>query len=111
MSFLFDGQFLKFVYYTKAVELMSKNNDKQEENEYNSRIENVASLIVKDQISLDEQDPQKLKKYYQYVKTNFKMEGEAAKEFVNEAFLYLKLRNAQDVDPIKEGDQFGAGFS
>jgi hypothetical protein len=52
-----------------------------------------------------------LKKYYQYVKTNFKMEGESAKEFVNEAFLYLKLRNAQDADPIKEGDQFGAGFS
>jgi hypothetical protein len=25
--------------------------------------------------------------------------------------LYLKLRNAQDADPIKEGDQFGAGFS
>ena len=90
---------------------MSKSNDEQAENEYNSRIENVASLIIRDQTSLDEQDPQKLKKYYQYVKTNFKMEGEFAKEFVNEAFLYLKLRNAQDVDPIKEGEQFGAGFS
>ena len=90
---------------------MSTSNDKQAENEYNSRIENVASQIIKDQISLDEQDPQKLKKYYQYVKTNFKMEGESAKEFVNEAFLYLKLKNAQDADPIKKGDQFGAGFS
>jgi len=39
---------------------MSKSNDEQAENEYNSRIENVASLIIKDQTSLDEQDPQKL---------------------------------------------------
>lgn len=88
---------------------MNKNNEK--ENEYNTRIEKVANLIVKDQTSLDEQDPKKLKKYYQYVITNFKMEGEFAKEFVNEAFLYLKLKNGHDADPIKKGDQFGAGFS
>ncbi len=90
---------------------MNKSNDEEAGNEYNARIENVASLIIKDQTSIDEQDPQKLKRYYQYVKTNFNMEGESAKEFVNEAFLYLKLKNAQDSDPIKQGDQFGAGFS
>ena len=90
---------------------MSTSNEKQAENEYNSRIENVASLIIKDQTSLDEQDPQKLKKYYQYVKTNFKMEGESAKEFVNEAFLYLKLKNTDSIDLLQDGDKFGAGFS
>ena len=39
------------------------------------------------------------------------MEGEPAAQLVNEAFLYLKLKESKDVDPIKEGDQFGAGFS
>ena len=79
--------------------------------EYNSLIEKIASLIIKDQISLDEQDPKKLEKYYHYVKTNFKIEGESVIQLVNEAFLYLKLKNSNDVDPIKEGDKFGAGFS
>lgn len=81
------------------------------EDEYNSQIEKIASLIIKDNISLNEQDPKKLEKYYHYVKSNFKMEGELAVQLVNEAFLYLKLQNADDLDPIKEGDQFGAGFS
>ena len=37
-------------------------------------------------------------------------ESEAA-EIVNEAFLYLSMKNAGDVDPLTKGDQFGAGFS
>ena len=81
------------------------------ESEYNQRIEKVASLIVLDNISFDEQDPQKLKKYYDFVKTNFNLEGEPASQLVNEAFLYLKLKSAKDVDPLQEGDKFGAGFS
>jgi hypothetical protein len=89
---------------------LSKHNEQNEE-EYNSQIEKIASLIIKDNISLDEQDPKKLEKYYQYVKSNFQMEGELAVQLVNEAFLYLKLQNAEDIDPIKKGDQFGAGFS
>ena len=90
---------------------MSTNNDESNEEEHNSRIEDVALLITKDRISPDEQDSKKLKKYYDYVKTNFKIDNELAVELVNEAFLYLKLKNAKDVDPIKEGDKFGAGFS
>jgi len=89
---------------------LSEHNE-QNEDEYNSQIEKIASLIVKDNISLDEQDPKKLEKYYHYAESNFKMEKEPAVQLVNEAFLYLKLQNAEDVDPIKEGDQFGAGFS
>jgi hypothetical protein len=89
---------------------LSKHNEQNEE-EYNSQIEKIASLIIKDNISLDEQDPKKLEKYYQYVKSNFRMEGDLAVQLVNEAFLYLKLQNAEDIDPIKKGDQFGAGFS
>jgi len=81
------------------------------EEEYNSRIEKIAEQITKDETSLDEQNPIKLQRYYDFVKTNFDLEGEPASQIVNEAFLYLKLKNSKDVDPIKEGDQFGAGFS
>ncbi len=81
------------------------------EEEYNSRIEKIAEQIIKNETSLDEQNPQKLQRYYDFVKTNYDLEGELASQIVNEAFLYLKLKNAKDVDPIKEGDQFGAGFS
>ena len=81
------------------------------EDEYNQRIETLSNKIIQDQTPIDEQDPQKLQKYYDYVKTNFQLEDELATELVNEAFLYLKLKNSKDFDPIKDGDQFGAGFS
>jgi major membrane immunogen (membrane-anchored lipoprotein) len=68
------------------------------EGEYNSRIEKIAEQIRKDEISLDEQDPKKLQRYYDFIKTNYNLEGESASQLV-------------DVDPIKEGDHFGAGFS
>ena len=81
------------------------------DSEYNSKIEKISSLIIQDKISIDEQDPNKLQKYYDFVKTNFNLEGEDAIQLVNEAFLYLKLKNSGDVDPLQEGDKFGAGFS
>ena len=81
------------------------------EDDYNKKIETIANQILQDKTSLDEQDPLKLQKYYDYAKTNYNMENEQATQIVNEAFLYLKLKESKDVDPIKEGDQFGAGFS
>ena len=81
------------------------------DSKYNSQIEKVASLITLDKISLDEQDPEKLQKYYDFVKTNFHLKEEAAIQMVNEAFLYLKLKNADSIDPLQQGDAFGAGFS
>ena len=81
------------------------------EDDYNKKIETIANQILQDKTSLDEQDPQKLQKYYDYAKTNYNMESEQSTQLVNEAFLYLKLKESKDVDPIKEGDQFGAGFS
>ena len=77
---------------------------------HDSQIENIASQIISDKISLDEQNPKKLQKYYDYVKTNFKIKEDDAILLVNEAFLYLKLKSA-DFDPLQEGDKFGAGFS
>ncbi len=35
-----------------------------DESEYNSHIAKIASLMTGDKLSLDEQDPQKLKKYH-----------------------------------------------
>jgi len=81
------------------------------DSEYNSKIEKIASLIIQDNISVDEQDPKKLQKYYDFVKTNFNLEGEEGIEIVNDAFLYLKLKNSSDVDPLQDGDKFGVGFS
>jgi hypothetical protein len=81
------------------------------DSEHDSQIEKIASVIVSDGISFDEQDPKKLQKYYDFVKTNFNITGEPAEQLVNEAFLYLKLKNSDSLDPLQDGDQFGAGFS
>ncbi len=81
------------------------------DSEHNSQIEKVAALVVSDKVSFDEQDPQKLKKYLDYVKKQFHLKDEDAVELVNEAFLYLKLKSSDSIDPLQYGDQFGAGFS
>lgn len=78
--------------------------------DHDSQVEKIASLIISDKTSLDEQNPEKLQKYYDYAKTNFHLKGDDAILLVHEAFLYLKLKSA-DFDPLQEGDRFGAGFS
>lgn len=81
------------------------------ESEYNSQIEKIALLIAEDKIAFDEQDPKKLQKYYDLAKKNFGLEQESAIQLVNEAFLYLKLKTVDSIDPLQHGDEFGAGFS
>ncbi len=78
---------------------------------YNSQIEKIASAILEDKTSLDEQDENKLKKYIDLAKRQFNLQDEPAAQIVNEAFLYLKLKGADSADPLQHGDQFGAGFS
>ena len=82
-----------------------------EESEHNSRIEKIAEIILSDNISLDEQKQEVLKKYHDFAKENYHLDGDSAAELVNEAFLYLQLKQAPDIDPLTKGDQFGAGFS
>lgn len=82
-----------------------------EESEHNLRIEKIAELILSDNISLDEQDQNKLRKYHDFAKQNYGLDRDAASDLVNEAFLYLKLKQAPDIDPLTKGDEFGAGFS
>lgn len=81
------------------------------DSKYNLQIEKIADIISCDKISLDEQDQAKLKKYYDIAKTQFHMHDESAIQLVNEAFLYLKMKGSDSVDPLQHGDQFGAGFS
>lgn len=81
---------------------------------YNQRdlqIEKIASILIEDKISVDEQDESKLVKYYTIAKKQFQLNDEEARQIVNEAFLYLKLKISEEADPLQHGDQFGAGFS
>ena len=81
------------------------------ESEHNSRIEKIAEMILSDNIPLDTQEQNILKKYHDFVKENYELDQDSASELVNEAFLYLQLKQAPDIDPLTKGDQFGAGFS
>ena len=82
-----------------------------EESEHNLRIEKIAEMILSDNISLDVQEQNELKRYHDFAKQNYGLDQDAASDLVNEAFLYLKLKQASDIDPLTKGDQFGAGFS
>ena len=82
-----------------------------EESEHNLRIEKIAEMILSDNISLDIHVQDKLKKYHDFAKQNYSLDQNEASELVNEAFLYLQLKQAPDIDPLTKGDQFGAGFS
>ena len=82
-----------------------------EESEHNSRIEEIAKMILSDNVSLDTQEQNVLKKYHNFAKENYNLDQDSASELVNEAFLYLQLKQAPDIDPLTKGDQFGAGFS
>ena len=79
--------------------------------EHNSRIEKIAEMILSDNISLYEQEQNKLKKYHSFAMQNYGLDQDEAFELVNEAFLYLKLKQSPDIDPLTKGDEFGAGFS
>ena len=82
-----------------------------EESEHNSRIEKIAEMILSDNISFDTQEQNELKKYHDFAKQNYHLDQDSASELVNEAFLYLKLKQAPDIAPLTKGDEFGAGFS
>lgn len=77
----------------------------------NFQVAQLAELITNDNTSLDEQDQKKLQKYVDYAKTEFELSEEDSITLVNETFLYLKLKNAKDYDPLQQADKFGAGFS
>ena len=77
----------------------------------NSFVLQIANMLENDKVSLDEQDPKILQKYQKFASNQLEMEDSDAVEIVNEAFLYLKMQHSTDIDPVKEGDRFAAGFS
>ena len=82
-----------------------------DENQYDSLIEKIATMMEKDGLSADEQNAQKLQKYNDHVKSNSNLNDEDAMKLVYESLLYLKLKNLDSGDPLQKGDEFGAGFS
>ncbi|GBL42048.1 hypothetical protein LBMAG54_06770 [Nitrosopumilaceae archaeon] len=82
-----------------------------DENQYDSLIEKIATMMEKDELSADEQNAQKLQKYNDHVKSNSNLNDEDAMKLVYESLLYLKLKNLDSGDPLQKGDEFGAGFS
>ena len=82
-----------------------------EEKQHNAQIEKIATMLTDDNVSVDEQDPQKLQKYKDQTVSDCNINEDEAIKIVYEALLYLKLKNSSGVDPIQKGDQFGAGFS
>jgi hypothetical protein len=81
-----------------------------DDTERNNFIIKISKKIKDDNISLDEQDPSILGNYTKFA-ISLGVDDDTAEEVVNEAFLYLKMQESTDIDPIKQGDQFGAGFS
>lgn len=77
----------------------------------NFQIAQIADMMTKDSLNINEEDPKKLEKYYSYAQKEFSLSREESVGLINETFLYLTLKNAKDVDPLQDGDKFGAGFS
>ena len=82
-----------------------------DDEKHNAQIEKIAKIMIEDNISIDEQDPNKLQKYIKQTISDCDLNEDEALKMTYEALLYLKLKNSKGEDPIQKGDQFGAGFS
>ena len=81
------------------------------EEKQNLEIEKIANLMVHDDISSDEQDPVKLEKYKNQIKSDCDVNDEDAMKIVYETLLYRKLKSSDSSDMLEKGTDFGAGFS
>ena len=82
-----------------------------DEEQQNSEIEKIANLMVRDGVSLDEQDPVKLEKYKNQIKEDCSLNDEEAMKLVYETLLFRKLKSSDSGDLLDKGSDFGAGFS
>ena len=82
-----------------------------DEEKQNLEIEKIANLMVHDDISSDEQDPVKLEKYKNQIKSDCDVDDEEAMKLVYETLLYRKLKSSDSSDMLEKGTDFGAGFS
>ena len=67
-------------------------------------------MISEENIPLDETPSDKIE-YLQKFAISLGVDISNTEEVVNEAFLYIAMKNAKDIDPLTKGDEFGAGFS
>lgn len=81
-----------------------------DDNFRNECIDKIASKISDEKISSDEPSPENLV-YLQKFAITLGVDISNTEEIVNEAFLYIAMKNAKDIDPLTKGDEFGAGFS
>jgi len=81
-----------------------------DDNLRNQYVEKIASKIISEDISLDEPSSDVMEYLQKFVIT-LGVDISNTEELVHEAFLYLSMKNAGDIDPLTKGDQFGAGFS
>ncbi|MBT4216493.1 MAG: hypothetical protein HOE24_03070 [Nitrosopumilus sp.] len=82
-----------------------------DEYKQNLEIEKIANLMVHDDVSADEQDVVKLEKYKNQIKSDCDVGDEEAMKIVYETLLYRKLKSSEPCDVLKQGTDFGAGFS
>ena len=76
----------------------------------NECIEKIALKITNENISRDEPSSEIIE-YLQKFAISLGVDVSHTEEVVNEAFLYIAMKNAKDIDPLTKGDEFGAGFS
>ena len=81
-----------------------------DDNLRNQYVEKIASKITEENIPIDEPSTDTIE-YLQKFAITLGIDISNTEELVHEAFLYLSMKNAGDVDPLTKGDQFGAGFS
>jgi hypothetical protein len=81
-----------------------------DDNFRNQCIEKIAQKITDENISTDEPSS-KIIDYLQKFAISLGVDISISEEVVNEAFLYIAMKNAKDIDPLTKGDEFGAGFS
>ena len=76
----------------------------------NQFVEKIATKITNEKIPYA--DPSKeVIEYLRKFAISLGVDISNTEDLVAEAFLYLSMKNAGDVDPLTKGDQFGAGFS
>ena len=81
-----------------------------DDNFRNECIDKIALKISEEKILTDEPSPETLV-YLQKYAITLGVDVSNTEEVVNEAFLYIAMKNAKDIDPLTKGDEFGAGFS
>ena len=81
-----------------------------DDNLRNQYVEKIASKITEENIPIDEPSTDTIE-YLQKFAITLGIDISKPEELVHEAFLYLSMKNAGDIDPLTKGDQFGAGFS